>query len=98
MAVLDPQALDQLRCVAARFRELLAHSLAERRRERVHLPDRWLAALLHRDYRSSGRRAGLCRNRDTSAVGRLRTGYEAVARRRWAIITIQLVALALVLF
>jgi uncharacterized membrane protein YbhN (UPF0104 family) len=31
-------------------------------------------------------------------VGRLRTAYEAVARRRWAIVTIQLVALAVVLF
>jgi len=31
-------------------------------------------------------------------VGRLRRGYEAVARRRWAIVTIQLVALAVVLF
>ncbi len=31
-------------------------------------------------------------------MGRLRRGYQAVARRRWAIITIQLVALAIVLF
>jgi uncharacterized membrane protein YbhN (UPF0104 family) len=31
-------------------------------------------------------------------VGRLRTGYEALARRRWAIVTIQVVALAVVLF
>ena len=98
MPVLDPQALDQLRRVAAGLRELLAHPLAERRREGVHLPHRWLAALLHRGYRSSRRRAGLCRNRDTSAVGRLRRGYEAVARRRWAIIAIQLAALAIVLF
>jgi glycosyltransferase 2 family protein len=31
-------------------------------------------------------------------MGRLRKGYEAVARRRWAIVTIQVVALAVVLF
>jgi uncharacterized membrane protein YbhN (UPF0104 family) len=31
-------------------------------------------------------------------MGRLRRGYEALARRRWAIVTIQLVALAVVLF
>jgi uncharacterized membrane protein YbhN (UPF0104 family) len=31
-------------------------------------------------------------------VGRLRRGYEALARRRWAIVTIQVVALVIVLF
>jgi uncharacterized membrane protein YbhN (UPF0104 family) len=31
-------------------------------------------------------------------MGRLRRGYEALARRRWAIVTIQLIALAVVLF
>ena len=40
----------------------------------------------------------MCRNRDTAPVGRLRKAYEAVARRRWAIVTIQLVALTVVLF
>ncbi len=98
MPVLDPQALDQLRRISARLRELLAHPLAERRRERIHLPNRRFAALLHRVYRSRRRRAELCRNRDTSRVGRLRKAIQAVVSRRWAIVTIQLVALATVLF
>jgi glycosyltransferase 2 family protein len=98
MTVLDAQALDQLGRLAARLRELFPHPLAERRRERVHLSDRWLALLLHRGYRSRRQRAELCRYGDTSGMGRLRAGYQAVASRRWAIVTIQLAALAIVLF
>jgi hypothetical protein len=41
--VLDPQTLDQLGGGAPRLREFLAHPLAERRSERVHLPHRGLA-------------------------------------------------------
>lgn len=55
MAVLGTQPLDELGSCSARLRELLACSLAERRRKRVHLPHRGLAVLLHPGYQSSRR-------------------------------------------
>jgi predicted nucleic acid-binding protein len=60
MSVLDPQALDQGRRVAARLGELLAHALAQCRSEGIDLPNRGLAGLLHRGYQSSGPRTSLC--------------------------------------
>src|SRR5205823_6954337 len=47
MAVLDPQSLDQLRSRLRRLRKLLAHALAERRRERVDLPHRRFSVPSH---------------------------------------------------
>ena len=98
MSVLDPQPLDQLRRVAARLGELLAHPLAQRRREGIHLPDRGLVPLLHRGYQSSGRRTALCRNSDTSGVERVRRLLEWLQRHRLVLIAIQLAALGVVLF
>jgi glycosyltransferase 2 family protein len=98
VTVLDPQPLDQLRRVAARLGKLLAHPLAKSRRECVHLPDRGLVPLLHRGYQSSGRRAGLRRNSDTSGVERVRRLLEWLQRHRFVLIVIQLAALAVVLF
>ena len=98
MSVLDPQPLDQLRRVAARLGELLAHPLAQRRREGIHLPDRGLVPLLHRGYQSSGRRTTLCRNSDTASVERVRRLIEWLQRHRLVLIAIQLAALGVVLF
>ena len=98
MPVLDPQPLDQLRRVATRLGELLAHPLAERRCKGIYLPDRGLVALLHRGYQSSGRRTALCRNGDTSRMERLRRLLEALQRHRFALVVIQLTALAAILF
>jgi uncharacterized membrane protein YbhN (UPF0104 family) len=98
MAVLDPQPLDQVRRVAARLWELLAHPLAQRRREGIHLPDRGLVPLLHRGYQSSGRRTTLCRNSDTSSVESVRRLLEWLQRHRLVLIAIQLAALGVVLF
>ena len=47
MAVLHTQALDQLRSRLRRLRKLLAHALAEGRRERVELPYGWLSIASH---------------------------------------------------
>jgi glycosyltransferase 2 family protein len=98
MSVLDPQPLDQLRRVAARLGELLAHPLAERRREGIHLPDRGLVPLLHRGYQSSGGRTTLRRKSDTSSVERVRRLLEWLQRHRLVLIVIQLAALGVVLF
>ena len=98
MSVLDPQSLDHLRGVAARLGELLAHPLAQRRREGIHLPDRGLVPLLHRDYQSSGRRTTLCRNSDTASVERVRRLLEWLQRHRLVLIAIQLAAVGVVLF
>jgi uncharacterized membrane protein YbhN (UPF0104 family) len=98
MSVLDPQPLDQLRGVAARLGKLLAHPLAQRRREGIHLPDRGLVPLLHRGYQSSGRRTALCRNSDTSGVERVRRLLEWLQRHRLVLIAIQLAALGVILF
>jgi len=43
-------------------------------------------------------RAQVCRFGDTSPVGRLRAAIGAIARRRWAIVVLQLVAVATLLF
>jgi glycosyltransferase 2 family protein len=98
MSVLDPKPLDQLRRVAARLGEFLAHPVAELRREGIHLPDRGLVPLLHRGYQSSGRRTALCRNSDTSGVERVRRLLEWLQRHRFVLIVIQLAALGVVLF
>ncbi len=98
MSVLDPQPLDQLRSVTARLGELLAHPLTERRREGIHLPDRGLVPLLHRGYQSSGRRAGLCPNSDTSGVERVQRLIEWFKRHRVVLIVIQVAAVAVILF
>ena len=60
MTVLGPQPFDQPGGGAARLGELLADPLAERRGKGVHLPDRWLALLLHRVYQSSGLLTQVC--------------------------------------
>jgi glycosyltransferase 2 family protein len=98
MSVLDPKPLDQLRRVAARLGEFLAHPVAELRREGIHLPDRGLVPLLHRAYQSSGRRTTLCRKSDTSSVERVRRLLEWLQRHRFVLIVIQLAALGVVLF
>ena len=102
MPVLGAQALDQLRGGTAGLWKLLAHPLAERRRQRIDLPHSGLAPLLHRGYQSSGLVTGLCRERagvvTLTPVGRLRRALEALQRHRWALIAIQLTAVALVLF
>jgi hypothetical protein len=47
MAVLDPEALDQLRGLVSPRGKLLAHALAQRGRERVDLADGGLRLLHH---------------------------------------------------
>ncbi len=82
MAVLHTQPLDELGGGPAGLRELLSHSLAQRSCERIHLPNRGLAGLLHRDYQSSGRRRACAKAAPTVALVLLQYDrhFEAIVR------------------